>query len=153
MAVRSLRALSTPRVGSARPVLDPSRSSANKADLSSKLNCICGLLKNKDNKQTIPCSQCKSLSHLHCAHLTVRTAKKITFVCHNSYCKAKLPKASSISSSQPSCINAPSNLKLISHPKAPNKQIPPYKKCLGQWLFRWVLHLPIPSPLLPVQCL
>ena len=120
MTVRSERTLSTPRAGSAPPVLAPSEKKA-KDDVSSKLNCICRLQKNNDIKLTILCSQCKNLHHLHCVHLTVRTAKKTTFICRNC-------KTSSISSSQPSRSNAPPNSKSITRHKAPGKQNPTHKK-------------------------
>ena len=121
-------ALISPRAGSAPPVLNSSRGAAHKSRqsaVSPNVNCICGLL-NSGCKQTIPCTQCKNLSHLQCVHLTVRTAKKTTFVCRD--CKAKLPKASSISrsASQPTSTSARSIPKLTSRTKAPiiHKNVP-----------------------------
>ena len=111
-------ALTSPRAGSAPPVLNPSAHKSRQSAVSPNVNCTCGLL-NSGCKQTIPCTQCKNLSHLQCVHLTVRTAKKTTFVCRD--CKAKLPKVSPISrsASQPTSTSARSIPKLTSRTKAP----------------------------------
>ena len=46
-----------------------------------KVLCVCGVTVN-DGKPMVECVECGSWSHIQCARLTIRTAKKAAFRCH-----------------------------------------------------------------------
>ena len=57
----------------------------------SNVNCKCGTTID-DGSQMVQCEICGSWSHLHCAGLTARSAKKATFKCHT--CNPSVQKKS-----------------------------------------------------------
>ena len=58
-----------------------SKDSSIPSTVSDKVHCVCGAMRN-DGKPMVECTKCGASSHLQCARLTQRTAKKAVFVCH-----------------------------------------------------------------------
>ena len=73
----SLRALS-----SGRPAPPAKQSSSSSSPpVTDKVLCVCGAVSD-DGKAMVECTKCGAWSHLQCARLTQRTARKSPFFCH-----------------------------------------------------------------------
>ena len=76
----SLRALSS---GPAPPAKQSSCTTS--PSVTDKVLCVCGAVSD-DGKPMVECTKCGAWSHLQCARLTQRTARKFPFFCHR--CKS-----------------------------------------------------------------
>ena len=103
------------------------------SNIYSNVNCKCGAVTD-DGSRMIQCESCGAWSHLHCAGLTARSAKKATFQCH--LCNPPLQKKSTLRapnikssksskpSKKPSSSPAPSSTN-PTHPSTSSTITPP----------------------------
>ena len=107
-------------------------SSSIPSSVSDKVHCVCGAMRN-DGNPLVECTKCGASSHLQCAHLTQRTAKRAILVCHR--CKnntSDTSGAASLASRRKGVIFA--------DPVAKGKSKPKNKSVKKTHLFFYIYH-------------
>ena len=112
------------------------RANIHSCNINSNVNCKCGTTTD-DGSGMVQCESCGVWSHLHCAGLTARSAKKAAFKC--DLCNPPLQKKST---------QRALNTKSVKHPRTSRRPAPPMPPPLLPPLIPTPPLLPHQSPLL-----